>query len=311
MRILVTGAGGFLGGAIARRLAARGDDHVIAAVRRPPGPPDGLVLDLAARETIADVLRAARPDIVVHAAGRGRAAAADLFADNARATADLAAAMARATPAAALLLMGSAAQYGEDEAESRLREDDPAIPLDLYGLSKLAAETCAFAEARRAGLRITSLRLFNVVQAAQHGEQVFAHFLRKACAAARAGAPPWRVTMAPLGAVRDFVALDDVLTAVERVIDYGVWGEAINVCTGVGRPARALTGAVAEALDGDLVVEEGLVDGEGGGVAWSVGDPARCEARLGFRPSADLSALIRAAATSIAGEAATHARSDA
>ena len=308
MRILVTGAGGFLGGAIAARLVARMGGQVIRAVRRPPAPVGGIALDLCDRPpTIASALVEARPDVVVHAAGRSAGSAIELFDDNARATASLAAALGRAAFGTRLILISSAAQYGAGETNRRHREDEPALPLDLYGLSKRAAETCAFTAARHADFGVTSLRLFNVIDASARGEQMFAQFLRRACAAARAGPPPWRVAMGPLGAVRDFVALDDVLDAVERVIERDVWGEALNVCTGVGRPARDLTGAVAAALDGRLQVEEGAADPDAG-VAWSVGDPAKSEARLGLRPSSDLSPVVRVAAEAIAREAA-HARS--
>ena len=309
MRILVTGAGGFLGGAIASRLAARAADQVVRAVRRSTAPEGGLVLDLGDQRAVAEALADVRPDVVVHGAGRTAGPAAELFADNARATANIAAALGRAAPAAGLLLIGSAAQYGVGEPGHRWAEDDAGLPLDLYGLSKRVAETCAFAEGRRAGLRVASLRLFNLVDASPRGDQMFAQFLWKACAAARAGPPPWRAPMRALGAVRDFVSLDDALAAVEQILDRAVWGEAINVCTGVGRPARELTQAVAEALGGRLLVEEAPPD-DGAGVAWSVGDPGRCEARLGLRPSADLSQIIRAAAEAIAREA-EHARSQA
>jgi len=305
MRLLITGAGGYLGGAIAARLAERAD--VVRAVRRSTAPGDGIVIDLGDRGAIERALTEVRPDVVVHAAGRSAGSAAELFADNARATANLAAALARAAPATGLVLIGSAAQYGARSSGHRCAEDDVGLPLDLYGLSKLAAETCAFAEARHTGLRVTALRLFNVVDTSGRGEQMFAQFLRKACAAARAGPPPWRASMGPLEAVRDFVGLGDVLTAVERVVGLGVWGEAINVCTGVGRTARELPQAVAEALGGRLIVEEAPPVGAAG-VAWSVGDPSKCDARLGLRPSADLSPIIRAAAEAIARES-EHARS--
>jgi nucleoside-diphosphate-sugar epimerase len=276
-------------------------------VRRPAALEDGLVIDLCDRRAIANMLGQVRPDVVIHAAGRSAGSAAELFADNARATANLAVALGSASPAAGLVLIGSAAQYGAGEPGHRWAEDEPGLPLDLYGLSKLAAESCAFAAAGHAGLQVASLRLFNVVDASPRGEQMFAHLLRKARAAARAGPPPWRVPMGALDAVRDFVSLDDVLTAVERMVDRGVWGEAINVCTGVGRPARELTQAVAAALGGRLGVEEAPPD-RAAGIAWSVGDPSKGEARLGLRPSADLSQIIRAAAEAIAGES-EHARS--
>jgi nucleoside-diphosphate-sugar epimerase len=251
-------------------------------------------------------MAASRPDVVVHAAGRTEGPPAALLADNAIATANLAVAMSDAAPGAGLVLLGSAAQYGAGEPGHPWRETDPCLPQGPYGISKQAAETCAFARARRSGLKIAALRLFNVVSPVPQGEQALAHFQRKAAVAA-SGPPPWRIRMGALGAVRDFVALDDVLEAVARTIDRGAWGEAINVCTGLGRPVRALIEQVASELPGEVVVEESA--DQLPGALWSVGDPGLCEARLGFRPSADLAPVARAAAAWVKREAAAHARS--
>ena len=155
---------------------------------------------------------------------------------------------------------------------------------------------------------MAALRLFNGIAPAPVGEHAFSAFLAQAGAAVAAGPPPWRVRMGPLGAVRDLIAAEDVARAVEAVIDRGVWGEPINVCSGVGRPMRALIEATAATLPGAMVIEEAARDG---GVAWSVGDPSRCEARLGFRPSADLSAITDAAAGWIMAQRRADARTGA
>lgn len=70
MRVLVTGASGFIGGALCRALLARGDE-VTALVRRPGSEPDGttpLTGDLGAGGRLAEVLAEARPECVVHLA---------------------------------------------------------------------------------------------------------------------------------------------------------------------------------------------------------------------------------------------------
>ena len=87
------------------------------------------------------------------------------MADNAVATANLAEAIGEAAPGAGLVLLGSAAQYGVPETLTPWKESDPCAPLDPYGLSKQAAETAAFAAARRLGFGVTALRIFNVVGA--------------------------------------------------------------------------------------------------------------------------------------------------
>jgi nucleoside-diphosphate-sugar epimerase len=283
MRILVTGAGGFLGGAIHRRLAARGDLEVVAA-------------DRADLQDPAAMLSRWRPDVVVHAAGRTHGSPDALYADNVALTGSLAAGLAESTPERGLILLGSAAQYGPSPDRTPWRESGPCRPADDYGTSKLVAEASAFAQAATSGLRVTSLRIFNVISPQPHGQQAYPSFLRK-LAAAMSAPSPWRVEMGDLSAVRDFVALDDVLQAVERAVHGGAWGEAINVCTGVGRPARALLEdvnlAIADATPGVVVISQG---GPRPGLDWSIGDPAKCQARLGFTPSSDLSALTAAAA---------------
>jgi len=296
IRVMVTGAAGFLGATLARRFQARSDVELIALGRAAPPPfPRARAVDLHDRAAIARVLAEARPDVVVHAAGRTPGKPGALLADNAIATANLAEAIGEADCGAGLVLLGSGAQYGIPDQLVPWKETDPCSPFEPYGLSKHAAETAAFAAARRLGFGATALRIFNVVAPEPQGEQVFAAFLRRAASAAAGGPPPWRVKMGPLTALRDFVDIEDVLAAVEQVIERGVWGEAINVCAGVGRTARALLGAAAAQTGGAVVVEE-EAEGAPPELAWSVGDPARCEALLGFRPTSDLAPVTRRAA---------------
>lgn len=298
MRVLLTGADGLLGAAIGARLAGRNDMTLIRGHRRSVGGASSdLAFDLRAPAATEAALALVSPDVVVHAAGRTGGAPHELLADNALATANLVAAIGRAAPSARLILLGSAAQYGLRAEPVPWRETDPCLPQEPYGLSKQTAEQCAFAEARRCGLRVASLRVFNVVAPSPLGGQVFASFLRQAAVGPS-------VRLGPLGGVRDFIDIADAARAVEAAIDRGVAGAAVNVCTGVGRTVRELIDLAVAALDRSVRIEEAAGEDEPG---WSVGDSAKCEAVLGFRPSADLGPAISAAAAWVKG--ARNARS--
>ena len=142
MRVLVTGAGGLLGGRLAELLHGRGLD-VLATHRGrvpPPGPRPVLV-ELTDEEALVRLLDASRPDAVVHAAAIGRSSQCEERPDEAeRVNARLPGTMARECRERGLRLVALSTDlvFGGDRAF--VREDDPPGPLGVYGRTKLAGE---------------------------------------------------------------------------------------------------------------------------------------------------------------------------
>ncbi len=142
MRVLVTGAGGLLGGRLAALLQARGFEAV--AVHRAAPPPDGLRAvrcDLLAGNALDRLLDAERPEAVVHAAVLGRV---DLCYERpleAEATnVALPAQVARLCRERGLRLVALSTDLVFSGTRAPVREDDPTEPLSVYGRTKLAGE---------------------------------------------------------------------------------------------------------------------------------------------------------------------------
>lgn len=167
-RILVTGAGGFVGAAFAD-LAARSGHDVTILVRNPSAP---RVVELAGRCAIAvadladetkvrGIMAAARPDIIVHSAWEGVGGperASDVQLDNIRTTVDLLDAGIGAG-AGRFIGIGSQAEYGRHDR--RIDESAATEPFLLYGAAKLSAYHLTRQRAAEAGIGFAWLRLFS------------------------------------------------------------------------------------------------------------------------------------------------------
>lgn len=151
MHALVTGAAGFLGTALVRALAARGD-AVTALVRR-PAPAlalPGVEVVLGDATDPASLRRAVRGcDVVFHLAGVRRATdPAEFTRANAVSTLlALEACLAEAPGLSRFVLAGSVAAAGPSRTPRR--EDEPLAPVEAYGASKAEAERIALSFAGR------------------------------------------------------------------------------------------------------------------------------------------------------------------
>lgn len=165
MRVLVTGASGFIGLNLVEALLAQGD-RVIGLDRLAPPktfPPFPFVqADVRESACLQSIFRQQRPDALVHAAALtpGRASERSRMAAavevNVLGTVHAMEAAA-AAGCARILFLSSAAVYGQARGEHVLDEErTPAVPGTLYGITKLAAERLAL---RYSELDVTAMRL--------------------------------------------------------------------------------------------------------------------------------------------------------
>lgn len=162
MRVLVTGASGFLGGHVAERLSARGDT-VRALVRKTSNTRHlqtlaGVELFEGSVEQASRVVEAVDGvDAIVHCAGIVKARTSDeFFMVNVGGTSNLVDAARKAGKKLARLVHVSSLEAAGPSADGRPVPVDQENPVTAYGRSKLAAEKVVLAAS--AEVPVTILR---------------------------------------------------------------------------------------------------------------------------------------------------------
>jgi GDP-4-dehydro-6-deoxy-D-mannose reductase len=309
MKVLVTGADGFVGRFLVRRLVAAGHE-VGAAVRRGGAPPAVWLSPAEARAVeridfelddtgTAETAAAWGADGVVHlaAVASSREARRDpglAWTVNAAGTArlleQLAGARERGGSDPAVIVVSSGEVYGDGPARPRL-ETDPVRPQSPYAATKAGAEIGALEVARRTGLRVVIARAFQHTGPGQSDTYVVPALARRLAAARRDGRR--EVTTGNLEPVRDITDVRDVVAAYIALLERGAPGEVYNVARGEGIALRDVFTRLAAALGLDAVPVADPSLARSGDIPHLVGDPAKLRAATGWTPAYTIDQTLR------------------
>ena len=238
-RVLVTGAAGFVGHHLVRGLEAAG--HPVATTDALPadaapaaGLPGYAPADLRDPEAMRALVRAARPDAVVHLAGvsfvpDGARDPSLALSVNIGGTWNLAEALAAEAPRARLLFVSTAQVYGTLPSPSPFREDSPLRPLSLYAVTKAAGESLLLARQAAGALDALVARPGNHTGPGQSPKFVAPAFARQVLAAKRGEIAAIRV--GNLDSVRSFADVRDVVRAYRLLLERGASGGVYNVAS--------------------------------------------------------------------------------
>jgi UDP-glucose 4-epimerase len=251
MKLLVTGALGFIGGSVARH--ALGLGHSVVGTALPADLPRAAsagfpVVAAADAGALGALLAEVRPDVVLHAAGRASVAASisapgDDFEGSVLTFQALLEAVRQAGHRPTVILPSSAAVYG-NPVHLPVAEDAPAAPISPYGFHKRVCEVLADEYAACFGLDVIVARLFSVLGPAQRRLLVWELFEQLQGPAEVA----WIQGTGQES--RDFLHVDDVaaallgLAALPRPAQGGA--EVVNVASGEEQSVLELASALRD-----------------------------------------------------------------
>jgi nucleoside-diphosphate-sugar epimerase len=288
LRVLVTGANGFIGSHLTRHLVATGAD-VVAAIR--PGADTWRIEDLLDTvETVAFDLempstRLERAldgvDVVYHLAAAGVVPGRDRIeravASNVMGTLRLLE-LASALDVARVVNCGSCFEYGSG---SNLSESELPRPTSDYAASKSAAWILAHSLAHQTGLPVVSVRPFTV-----YGPCEAAYRLIPSIILAALADRPVELTAGEQ--TRDFLFVADAVAGLVATGEHpDAAGGTFNLCTGRETSVRELAEVAVETMGrGELRL--GVLPYRDDELWRLSGDPTAARERLGWTATTSL-----------------------
>jgi nucleoside-diphosphate-sugar epimerase len=284
MRILVTGASGFVGSHVVRALVTAG--HEVTALARPASSfwrsqdlGDRLTVvrsDMAASSPLLAPLEGWRPEVCIHLAWYAVPGVYLEARDNIdslvlslRLLEELA-----AVGCGHVVMTGSCAEY--DTEVGILREDGPVRPATLYAAAKLAANLIGAQRAAQVGIGFAWARLFYLYGPFEDERRLVPSLIQSLLDgkefAATAGTQ-----------VRDYLHVEDVASAICALALQKVGG-VYNVCSGEKTPVASLLTEVARIAGRPDLIRLGALPYRGWEPMFICGDNGRLKAATGWAP---------------------------
>jgi nucleoside-diphosphate-sugar epimerase len=287
MRVLVTGAGGFIGLEVVRQLSS--SDHEVVAIARRSDQLSRFVgrsskiskiaLDLDDTDSVHALLRKMRPDAVIHLAWY--ADPCDYLTSHRNlASISMTTALVEATLTAGcrkLILVGSCAEYAPQCRP--VVETDPVDARTLYAASKHAAWHLARVLTGEADAELAWARIFHIHGPGENQRRLIPWVAGQL----GAGIP---VSLTDGTQIRDHLHVSDVAAGLVAMLRPGAAG-IYNVCSGQPTTLRFVLETIGDLVGRRELLNFGVLQHRPNEAMYVAGNPQRLRA-LGWAPRFDL-----------------------
>jgi nucleoside-diphosphate-sugar epimerase len=292
VRVLVTGASGFLGSHVVRRLVKEGADiyavtsSVSTSPERLSDLLDGITLleaNLRDASSLAHVVAAAQPELVIHQAafthvGKSFSRIDENIQTNIQGTVNLLQALEGHYRR--FVYVGSGDVYGDSPVP--FTEDGPVAPASPYAVSKYAAERFCRMFHQAYGWPIVCLRPFNVYGPGQSPDRIIPELIISALSGRDLKMTEGRQT-------REFMYVEDVAEAfVQALVKPDIDGEVINVSRGEEVSIRQLATTVLELMGNPVKGLFGALENRPTEIWRMFGDDTKARELLGWSATTTL-----------------------
>ena len=297
--VIITGANGFCGKHLAKRLISDGVEKVYGAdITLQPTNLDTLTeyykVDMTDAGQVSKMLLAVRPDFIFHLAGLYHGSVHDMYSVNVIGTLNLLENVRMYSPDCCMLSVGSAAEYGDlPQSAMPISEVQVCKPSGPHGISKYAATLASLDYAKRYRLKVAVARPFNIIGAGVPPTLVIGAILERIKKLLDNNAKDLTVRVGNLDTKRDFIAMDDVINAYIDIMKAKCWGEIFNICSGNPCSIRSIL-SILLSYSGrsiNLEVDPDLIRNTD--VLCSYGSYEKAQSSFGFKPRLDLKDVLK------------------
>jgi len=247
IRVLITGATGFVGGHIIRALEEEGPLTFEISGTTYPDPSSSSTklsyLDLRSEEDVIKLVGEVRPDWVFHLAAisnvrRSWQMRSETIETNVLGTQNVLEAVRQTAPAARVLFVSSSDVYGFGASPTGVLKEDASLQIvSPYGYSKAAGEMLCGFYGKIENIDIVIARPFPHTGPGQTEDFVCSDWARQVAQIERGDIAPI-LKVGNLDVRRDFCDVRDVVKAYILLLRKGRRGEIYNVCSGTAIALR-------------------------------------------------------------------------